>query len=181
MKYVDPDGMETKTLFKNQYENTVANQYPEDSNAKILFAHGVSNGKGIVDNRGSNKKVVDTGAKLKGIVDAEFSQSNNGEPNATTILISCNAANKENGIAQDLSIEMPEETVIGATDKVMQKGGEVKVINDGDWLILKNGLEVDRYDGNWQPKSKPTKLDYLLYNKRDSFSKRIQNIIKGNK
>ncbi len=181
VRYVDLDGNEIKTLFSNKYDDSFAKHYPDDNNAKILFAHGISNGKGIVDSRINNKNIVDSGQKLKEIVKSEFSEESVDKSNNTTILMSCDAANIKNGIAQDLSVAMPEETIIAPTDKVKQNGDQVKVLNDGDWVILKNGKEVDRYDGNWQPKSEPTQWDYFLYNKKDSFMEKLNTVFQDNK
>ncbi len=179
VKYVDPDGREIKSLFYKEYDNIVAHRYADDKNAKILFAHGYNNAKGLANHRNSKAGIeIKSGTDLSNLIDSEFGNNNN--ENETIILMVCHGAEDFNGIAQALSKERPNSIVIGATDEIQQNAeGKVNVLNGGDWLILKDGKEIDRYEGSWQPKSQPTKSDYLLYNKKDSFFKRFPNVISG--
>ena len=85
------------------------------------------------------------------------------------------------GIAQEISENLPNTKIIAPTNTVEQntRTGELTVPN-GDWIVLKGGKEVDRYDGDWQPKSEPTKSDILFDNKKMTFLEKIENIFKFN-
>lgn len=185
VKYVDPDGEEIKSMLPKK-ESSGVKYYSKHDNSEslILFAHGYKNAKGIADMRHVETRSIETASDLKNVMSEVFSNYKEDEPQ-TIILISCHTAEDVNGIAQDLSNEMPNSTVIAPTSSIEQetsKGsifeGRVTVQNGGDWIILKNGKETNRYNGHWQPKSHPTKMDYLLYNKKDSFIDRLIKCIK---
>lgn len=185
VKYVDPDGNEIKSMLskKDSGGEKYYSKY-DNSESLILFAHGYKNAKGVADMRCVKTQSIETASDLKNVLSDVFSNYKEDEPQ-TIILICCRTAEDVNGIAQDLSNEMPKSTVIAPTSSIEQettKGaifeGRVTVQNGGDWIILKNGKETDRYDGHWQPKSRPSKMDYLLYNKKDSFIDRLIKCIK---
>ena len=114
--FIDPTGKETKAFVDERYESDrfislAAAKYPSNNDIQI-FAHGNTDKIAIfIDGKTT---IIKSHTELLGIINNHFTSGKTitSKTNRTIVLHSCKTGSGKNSVAQKISKEMPNATII---------------------------------------------------------------------
>ena len=183
--FIDPTGKETKAFVDERYESDrfislAAAKYPSNNDIQI-FAHGNTDKIAIfIDGKTS---IIKSHTELLGIINNHFTSGKTitSKTNRTIVLHSCKTGSGKNSVAQKISKEMPNATIIapdgflivGSKDGALGVSKTKNALDkQGHWNVFKDGKVVNTLPHDTKPNGDP---GYSIYH---SLLNYISNIFK---